>query len=166
MADDWIGINSSHLLAGGVGVGFCGEEVGRLLADALDGLDEWRHITNEVHWFILDLGDSYTIKQVRGKSDSGDDPIDVDIFVSDDMENWGAAVAEGISTWQDGGDWDNPIDVTDKDGRYIKIVINNTEDTARVITFGDTGPSYPIFDAYGEVIVPSAVGRSFGFVIG
>jgi len=150
MADDWIGIDSTHLLPGGAGVGFCGEKALHTLADALDGDDHWQHTTDEDHWFILDLGETYTIKKVRGRSNSTDDPVDVDIFVSDDMENWGVAVAEGISTWRNTVTWDNDevIDTVEKDGRYIKVVINNTEDSNRIIDFGRTYPSFfAIFDA-------------------
>lgn len=149
MADDWLGINSSHLLPGGAGVGFCGESIGHTLAEALDGDDYWDHMVDEVHWFILDLGQTYTIKKVRGRSEyAGKDPTDVDIFVSDDTENWGAAVASGINTWQDTSVWQE-VDTTDKDGRYIKVVINATEYYYDYIGWGKEVSPFPIFDAYG-----------------
>ena len=119
------------------------------IEEALDGTDYWVHEVDEAHWFILDLGATYTILYVKGRSKSTDDPIDVDIYVSDDKENWGSAVATGISTWQDTSAWVE-IDSTDKDGRYIKVIINDTEDASNYIAWGlfsvDT-----IFDVYADV---------------
>jgi len=151
MADDWIGINSSHI-DGEVGVGYCGEFSIYTLAKALDGTGRWNCLTNHTHWFILDLGETYTIKKVRGRSNSYDDPIDVDIFVSDDKENWGDAVATGISTWQDTAEWQE-VDTVDKDGRYIKVVINDTEDAnSKINLYAFASSNYhPVFDAYGSV---------------
>ena len=68
MAADWIGIDSSHLDS------HCGENVGKTLQEALDGTDYWAHEVEETHWFILDLGQSYNIIKIRGRSDSSDDP--------------------------------------------------------------------------------------------
>jgi len=144
MADDWIGINSSHIDS------LCGEYSTYTLAKALDGTNVWAHLTDETHWFILDLVQSYTIKKVRGRSKASADPIDIDIFVSDDKENWGAAVASTITTWQDDDEWVE-IDTVDKVGRYIKVVINDTEDEDRELSFGGTFPLFAIFDAYGAV---------------
>jgi len=146
MADDWLGITSANIDS------LCGEEGGATLADALDGLDYWDHHASEVHWFILDLGQTYTIKKVRGRSIRTEDPIDVDIYVSDSKTVWGAAVASGINTFQDTNDWVE-VDTTDKDGQYIKVVINATEEgSPGELNFGKFGgEGQNIFDAYGDV---------------
>lgn len=145
MADAWIGISSLHIDS------LCGETGGdETLANALDGLHRWTHYVDEAHWFILDLGQTYTIKKVRGRSIQTDDPIDVDVFVSDSKVDWGAAVASGISTWQDTAVWQE-VDSTDKEGQYIKVFINDTEDAARNLRFGDHITPFAIFDAYGSV---------------
>lgn len=159
MADAWIGINSSHIDSK------CGEEGDGTLADALDGTDQWDHDVSEVHWFILDLGQTYTIKKVRGRSDWVRDPTDVDIYVSNDKEDWGEARATGISTWEDCGaapiDWVE-VDTTDRDGRYIKVVINATEDgVGGMISWGDS-PACTIFDAYGSVVAVGWTGKIMG----
>ncbi len=120
-ADGWLGINSSHLHS------FC---FGWGLEDALDGEDFWNipiyHGEFLPHWFILDLGESIAIKKVRGRSRTTLDPISVDIYVSDDLESWGMAVATGITTWQDTSSWVE-IDTIDKIGRYIKVEVTATE---------------------------------------
>jgi len=150
MADGWLGINSYHLhsLCGGWGLG-----------NALNGEDFWNagtwHSGFPPHWFILDLGEFTAIKKVRGRSRTSLDPASVDIYVSDDLESWGMAVATGITAWQDTSSWVE-IDTIDKIGRYIKVEVTATE--------GDHGDHYmewgendednhiTIFDAYaGDV---------------
>ena len=159
MADDWLGIGSAHIDS------LCGEEATRPLSAALDGGLYWAHYVDEVHWFILDLGLTYTIKKVRGKSVRLQDPIDVDIYVSEDKENWGAAVASGIATWLDTEEWQE-VETVEKNGRYIKVVINITEDgDPGNLQWGKSAPGMTLFDAYGDVAAV-AVGRSFGFIIG
>lgn len=143
MAADWIGIDSSHLDS------FCGESAGAKLGDALDGSDYWEHTSNHTHYFILDLGVIVNVQQVRGRSLRLNDPIDVNIYVSDDTENWGAAVATNITTWQDTDTWVE-IDVTDKDGRYVIVEIIDTEHALKSLNFGKVG-GMTIFDVYGEV---------------
>jgi hypothetical protein len=147
MADAWLGISSTELDSR---CGYTAYDI----PDALDGIDpaKWRHWADEDHWFILDLGQTYTIKKLRARAFSNDDPIDVDAYVSDSKVAWGTAVSTGISTWQDTYAWVE-VDTTDKDGRYIKIIINDTEDASRNLEWsGQEWPDYrPIFDAYGDV---------------
>ncbi len=141
---DWIGIDSSHLDV------FCGEETGNTLADALDGIDRWNHGEEDVtHLFTIDLGLSYDVQKVRGRSDGPRNPIDVNIYVSDDKENWGVAVATGINTWDGTTDWVE-IDTTDKVGRFVKVEIVDTGDASRRLSFGKNPPSaFAIFDVFG-----------------
>lgn len=151
MPDAWLGINSDHLDS------FCG---GWGLESALDGQDLWSVSLYHgflPHWFILDLGESTAIKKVRGRSRTTLDPISVDIYVSDDLESWGMAVATGITTWQDTSSWVE-IDTIDKIGRYIKVEVNAIEGDGgdHYMEWGqndDPEPNYiTIFDAYaGDV---------------
>lgn len=153
-ADGWLGINSYHLHS------FCG---GWNLGNALNGEDFWNaatwHSEFPPHWFILDLGEFTAIKKVRGRSRTRLDPVSVDIYVSDDLESWGMAVATGITTWQDTSSWVE-IDTIDKIGRYIKVEVTATE--------GDHGDHYmewgqngdpedhiTIFDAYAGDVIPA-----------
>ena len=155
---DWLGINSSHLDS------HCGNSGVRKLDEALDGTDSWDHDVDETHWFILDLGVSYNITKVRGRSNTaafgGSDPIDVNIYVSTDGTTWGDAVASGITTWQDRTDWDGDavIDCTPKEGRYVKIEIIDTEDTDTPdgIKFG-ASPAFTILDVYGLFVSSAGI---------
>jgi len=141
---DWIGISSAHLDS------YCGENALHTIAEALDGTDYWWHEANEEHWFILDLSQTYNVQKLRGRSYMSDyDPVDIDIYVSNDKANWGAAVATGITTWQDTTSWVE-IDNTDKEGRYVKVLIVDTEHAENHIAWGSTTP-FAILDVYGNV---------------
>jgi len=151
---DWLGINSSHLLAGGAGVAFCGEDEGYPLTNALDGINSaWFHTAVETHYFIINLGAPYNITAVRARSLTSRDPTNVNIYVSDDTGDWGVAVASGITTWQDRDDWDGTavISTTPKNGQYIKVEIVSTEPLGNLRFGAGTAPYFIIFDAYGEV---------------
>ncbi len=147
---DWIGITSAHYES------HCGHYLTSFTPqNALDGLYPWLHRVNETHWLILDLGVTYNISRVRGRSEATDDPIDVDIFVHPTTKTvggvWGAAVTTNITTWQDTSSWVE-IDTTDKEGRYVKIEIIDTEDGAKDLSFGKVFPdAFTIFDVYGNV---------------
>jgi len=163
MADGWLGINSYHLHS------FCG---GWSLGSALNGEDLWNvatwHSEFPPHWFILDLGESTAIKKVRGRSRTSLDPVSVDIYVSDDLESWGMAVATGITTWQDTSSWVE-IDTIDKIGRYIKVEVTAIE--------GDGGDHYmewgendeqdqiTIFDAYAGDVIPAPGAFVLGSIV-
>ena len=155
-ADGWLGIGSAELDS------YCGDNGVNTLPGTLDANDFWVHVVNETHWFILDLGQIYTIKKVRGRSVEGDDPIDVDIFVSNSTSSWGAAVTTTITTWQDGAEPDTQwveITTTEKNGRYVKVAINDTESAVRTINWGaydDDWNENTIFDAYGDIAPPVA----------
>ena len=136
---EWYGVGSEHL------VSYCGQEDNTHLTWALDGSNRWYHSTDHTHYFILDLGSSVNLIKFRSRSNQTDDPTDVDIYVSETNGDWGAAVAEGITTWQDSADWVE-YDSTDKQGRYIKVEIVDTENVGgNAMNYGEG----PIFDAYG-----------------
>lgn len=130
---------------------FCGEEVGFELAGALAGTGYWYHIHSETHWFILDLGSSYNLTAMKGRSLTDGDPTSVDLYVSDDVGDWGAAVASGVDTWQDTDVWQE-VDTADKIGRYVKVEVTTCEDDHN-FAWGGLDPFFTIFDVYGEIYV-------------
>jgi len=149
-SDDWLGIDSSHYHD------HCGdyEEIGYRLIDALDGIGMWIHDYGENHWFILDLGQTYTITKVRGRSADDWDPVDCAVYVTEDTGYWGSPVATGISTWQDTLEWQE-VSEFEKVGRYVKVLIIETEYGVHgPITFGYWDDPITIFDVYGEAVVP------------
>lgn len=149
----WLGIDSSNLNS------FCGEGVSLPLSEALDGDNVWAHNTDETHYFILDLGESYLVEKVRGRSFHTQDPIDVNIYVSDSLSSWGDAVATEISTWQDNlSAWVEVI-TANKVGRYVKVEIIATEDGSRSLRWGKTPAHYPIFDVFG-ISVANLIART------
>lgn len=131
--------------------------------DALEGgTDVWRceFDSNEgsehdhpdlPHWIIIDLGTTKTVTRVRGRSDNIRDPTDIDVYVSDDKEDWGSPVAEGIDTWQDTDAW-QIVDVANKNGRYVKFVINATEDASDRLMWGKFTTYETILDIETEEI--------------
>ena len=136
--DSWLEIDSSNILdySGGAG-----------LEDALDGRGIWINESAEEHWFRLDFGSSYNITAVRGRSNLAGDPINVDIYVSDNYEEWGDPVAEGISVFRDTTEWAEAA-TTPKEGQYMKVVVIATETgEPGNIEWGDKG-GMTIFDAY------------------
>jgi hypothetical protein len=145
-SDEWLGISSNELDS------YCGSNGGPVtLENALDGIFFWQHDETETHWFIIDLGETYTVKKVRGRSLTFSDPTDVNIYVSDSKTTWGSTVASGISTWQDTPIWQE-VDTVDKTGRYVKVEIEATENTRdSYIEFGSDSPPFTIFDIYGDI---------------
>jgi hypothetical protein len=123
----------------------CSDNLGSTCTEALDGTDMWVHNEDETHWLILDLGKPYNILKIRSRSDSLNDPTDVDVYVSSGNGNWGAAVASNITSWQDTEEF-SPVDSTDKDGRYIKIEIIDTEHGTDYLAYGQWPDSFTIFE--------------------
>lgn len=146
MSADWLNINSSHIDS------YCGEGTFQTLAEAVDGEDYWEHSADETHFAIFDLGLTYNIQKVRARSLTTRDPTSVNIYISDSKVDWGAAVASGISTWQDTDAWQEVAAAAD--GRYVKIEIVSTEHFTNYLRFGGD-PPFKIFDIYGS---PSLVG--------
>ena len=148
-SDDWLGISSSEYDS------HCGDNNGHTLEEALDGTDYWYHMmtSGHNHNFVLDLGQTYTVKKFRGRSFRASDPIDVDIYVSDNKSDWGTAVVSGISSWQDTGSWQIVDLAKYKHGRYIKVEVQDTEHFLDYIEWGGSfGPPYmTIFDVYAGI---------------
>ena len=150
-ADAWLGISSTNL------EDFCGEENSALsLVNALDGVLTWQHNVAEVHWFVLDLGETYIIKKVRGRTKTYRDPIDVNIYI-DDNNPPTTLCEEGITTWQDRTTWDENTLTTPGTGRYIKVEIEGTEygSPGEIHFGGEYQAWFAIFDAYGDVAAPA-----------
>lgn len=150
MADEWYGIDSSSVYS------YCGWTYNygdSTLENALDGNYYWAHEVQHVHWFILDLGDVWTVKKLRGRSNAlTGDPTDVDVYVSDyESFNWLLA-ASRITLWQDRTYWIE-WNCTDIHGRYVLVEVWETEDYPwNWIYWGGewpSGPFFPIFDIYG-----------------
>jgi len=138
----WFGVSSSHYHS------HCGDSFGHELTEALDGNDYWSHLSNESHWFIIDLGASYNVMKIRGRSNTAFDPVDIDVYISDSLTSWGTAVTSNITTWQDTDTWVE-VNTTDKTGRYVKVEIIETEAGASSpVRFGNSSSPYPIFDVY------------------
>ncbi len=151
---DWIGIDSSHLFS------VCGEDVVHTLASALNGTDYWEHVIDHAHEFVVDLGQTYNVQKVRGRSNLAGDPQSVQFYVSDDTGDWGVAVGN-ISgpppyEWEDVGDGNFvEINTTDKNGRYVRVNISSTEHPNDNLLFG-YDPAKTIFDVYVAATVPTA----------
>jgi len=149
----WIGINSSHYDS------HCGDFGSYTIEKALNGTDAWYHMVAEVHNVVLDLGQVYNVKKVRGRSNLTYDPTSVNIYVSNDKESWGAAVASGIDTWQNTNEWQE-VDTVYKSGRYVKVEIAETEaGVSDVLMFGSDAP-FEIFDVYGSLVTNLTVGQA------
>lgn len=151
MVDHWLGISSAEYDSS------CGDDGLHTIEEALDGTDYWQHDINEIHWLILDLGQTYTIKKVRSRSNAPltRGPNDVNIYVSDSKTVWGVAVATG-QDYTNSDVWIE-TDTTDKDGRYIKVEIVGTEYFLDYLVYGKDD-SLTIFDAYGDIAVAKPLG--------
>ena len=146
-ADDWLEVGSAELDR------FCGEHSESYdLDDALDRAGNWYHGDAHVHWFILDLGQTYTIKKVHARSAQANGPTDVNIYVSDSKDDWGAAVGEGWNFHEICSSW-SEFDTTDKDGRYLKVEIEGTAGGSPAAVYWGCNyqSSYYFFDVYGDV---------------
>ncbi len=112
---DWITPDAVHSA--------CGDSSGQPPANLIDGntVTYWKHLEDEYHWLIVDLGKTRMVEQIRlwkGASSSFQWQ-EMDVYVSDNPASWGAAVATNITIPQGSG-WEE-VDVTDKAGRYVKL---------------------------------------------
>jgi PKD repeat protein len=144
-SDEWLGVDGLCYHS------CCGYEGPFGPSAALDGNDIWLHLSTENHWLVIDLSNPYNIKKLRGRSNTANDPTSVDIYISNDPDNWGTAVYSGITSWQDTTSW-SEIDITDTVGRYINISITSTEGGAGTdyLEFGGIPVPMTIFDVYGD----------------
>ena len=124
----------------------CGENAGDELSDFLDdpssAQDSWGHNVDEAHWFIIDLGQTFTISKIKSLSSTAADPTDIDIYMSDNPAAMGSEVHSNISTIQDTSTLVE-VDITDGSGRYIQFEVDTTEDvTNSYIDWGNTSAGW------------------------
>lgn len=145
MAGDWLGIASSNLDS------YCGhseypEGNPQPLEEALDGTNLWLHDVSEIHWFILDFGETTMVTKIRARSDTNHDPMRVVVYVSDNKTDWGTHIYDAYSDFDDTVAWVEK-DTTHKSGRYMFVKILSTEYQYK-LQWGDA-PVMTIFDVYG-----------------
>jgi len=158
MANTWLDISSWNLYS------YCGYTPPgppnyhpSTLEEALDAKGLWQHEVDHVHRFYIDLGDVYTIKWLRGRSNAPYyNPWYVDVYVSnyDSFGGW-YKVASNINNWRFVS-W-GEVNCTDRSGRYILVEVTQTQwaDGWPNIDYLDWGIWYggsnydTIFDAYG-----------------
>jgi len=140
---DWLNINSTNILS------VCGETAGHDLAKALDGTDRWGHYYAVPHQFELDLFGNYLLSSVRGRSNTDFDPKLVDIYISQDKDDYGDPVLIDVG-FTDTADWIE-YSFPEKIGQYVKVVIKETETAWGDIVWGQEWDPFTIFDVYGEI---------------
>jgi hypothetical protein len=104
----------------------CGSESGYRSSNARDDNTGtyWWHNSNENHYIVFDMGQSYTITQVRiyqstTQNQRWGNAGTVNIYVSTDGSLWSSAVVTGW-TPASGSDWQNSPTFS-KVGRYIRL---------------------------------------------
>ncbi len=145
----WLGIDSSHLYSRchDTGPG----SFTHLLPDALDGTDYWECRSKTPHWFLIDLGYTYTISSIRGRSNSLKDPTSVNIYISTEADHFEAASIERLDL-SDTSEWIASSDFDPKNGRYVKVEIEATEDINGELQFGGSMSFFSIFDVFGDLL--------------
>jgi len=111
---------------------YCCQNAGQPASNTIDGNTGTYWLTSawEIHYIEFDMGQTYTVSSVRCY-----DCLDWDstnVYVSDDPLSWGAAVASAFNfqsaTWVE-------CDVTDKDGRYIRLETTGNEWNSEMYEF-------------------------------
>jgi hypothetical protein len=110
----------------------CGQEGSYPASNAIDSNtgSSWRHYQTENHWIELDMGATTNISRIRiyqGSYDwGGSDGIEV--YISDDPENWGAPVWTGTV---DGYGWEYSASFSSQ-GRYVRLYSRSTSSSQRL----------------------------------
>jgi len=112
----------------------CGEDGSSPASNAIDEPTDstpdtyWRHSSTCYHWITLDMGSTMDVSRIRIYQRSYDwgGSAGIDVYVSDDPENWGSAMWTG---WIDGDGWEYS-GTFDAQGRYVKLV-SKTNSTDR-----------------------------------
>ena len=142
----WLGIDSSYLYSQ------ChptGGSLAHLLPDALDGTDYWECRSKTPHWFIIDLGYTYSISSIRGRSNSQKDPTSVNIYISTEADRFEDASIERLDL-SNSAAWIETSDFDTTNGRYVKVEIESTEDINGELRFGGVLSFFSIFDIFGD----------------
>ena len=114
----------------------CGQDGGYPASNAIDGDTGtyWLHSTSENHWIILDMGQTRDISQIgiyqsSTASNRWGYQNNVEVYVSNDPNNWGSAVWTGRldlgSNWQYSGTFSAT-------GQYVKLVSKSTSSSQRL----------------------------------
>lgn len=103
----------------------CGEHASYPATQAIDGDTDtrWLHYTTCYHWIIFDMGETTPVMKIRLFQSTSSSrhwglSSGLYVYVSDNPEDFGAAVWEGVlnaAGWQE-------IGVCGKEGRYVKLV--------------------------------------------
>ena len=102
----------------------CGEDGSDPATNTIDGDLEtaWEHTVNHEHWIIFDLGETKTVQKVRLYCNSSSFAFRIcevsAVYINNTADESGGS--KGSGTPSSGEGW-NEIDVTDTDGRYIKL---------------------------------------------
>ena len=104
----------------------CGEDGSRPASNAMDEPTDstpdtyWQHSSTCYHWITLDMGSTMSISRIRIYQRDYDwgGSAGIDVYVSDDPENWDSAVWTGRI---DGYGWEY-TGTFDAQGRYVKLV--------------------------------------------
>jgi hypothetical protein len=109
-------------------VSSCGSTSGRTAANLIDNdiNTTWEHFVQENHWVILDLGQSTVVSKIRLWHRQYYATINVsEVYVSDNQADWGTSLGSlSIAASTEATGW-KEADITDKQGRYIKLVSVN-----------------------------------------
>jgi hypothetical protein len=113
----------------------CGQDGSHPVSDAIDGSTSsyWRHSTTENHWIELDTGATMSISRIRvyqsyTSSDRWGQSAGVEVYVSNDPNNWGSAVWIGTLNaggWQASGTFS-------AQGRYVRLYSRSTSSSQRL----------------------------------
>jgi hypothetical protein len=118
----------------------CGEDYWDPASDAIDEPTDptpdtyWRHSSTCPHWIILDMGKTINISRIRIYQHSWDSSriwgqsSGLQVYVSDDPENWGSVVWTGTL---DAEGWQESLPFS-AEGRYVKLVSNSTSLSQRL----------------------------------
>jgi hypothetical protein len=113
----------------------CGESGGNVAANSIDGIFStyWRHDLTCYHRIIYDLGETMNISRIRIYQRDNDwgGTAGIEVYVSNNPQNWGSAVWTGRidNIWGDG--WVNS-GTFQASGRYIKLVSKSNSANQRL----------------------------------
>ncbi|MGB9134970.1 MAG: discoidin domain-containing protein [Candidatus Bathyarchaeia archaeon] len=112
----------------------CGQDSSYPASRAIDGdtSSTWRHSTTENHWIELDMGETVSVSRIRiyqsaTTSYMWGQSAGVEVYVSNDPDNWGSAV--WIGTLNSGG-WQSS-GAFSAQGRYIRLYSRSTSSSQR-----------------------------------
>jgi len=115
----------------------CGESGSYVASRAIDGStwwwSYWRHSSTCNHWITLDMGRTTDISRIRiyqsgTSSERWGQSNGIEVYVSDDPDNWGSAVWTGTLNsggWQYSG-------IFSAQGRYVRLYSLSTSSSQRL----------------------------------